>query len=51
MTKLPEIKLKESAIKSTCHMARQHPESQIFVRFALRLAVFEIFHILGFPID
>ena len=26
-------------------------ESQIFVRFALQIAVFEIFHILGFPID
>ena len=27
------------------------PESQIFVRFALGSAIFEIFHILGFPID
>ncbi len=26
-----------------------HPEAQIFVRFALRSAVFEIFHNLGFP--
>ncbi len=28
-----------------------YARSQIFVRFALRLAIFEIFHILGFPID
>ncbi len=26
------------------------PDSQIFVHFALRLAVFEIFHILGLPL-
>ncbi len=27
------------------------PDSQIFVRFAVRSGVFEIFHILGFLID
>ena len=25
--------------------------SQIFIRFALRTTIFEIFHILGFPVD
>ena len=29
----------------------QDPECHIFVRFVLRSADFEIFHILGFPID
>ena len=44
-------KLKESGIKVPYIYALYDSESQIFVRFALRLAVFEIFHILGFPID
>ncbi len=40
---------KQSGNKSTIHMSTVVPK--IFVCFALRLAVFEIFHILGFLTD
>ena len=47
----PKSRNRASKVPSIC--ALQDPESQIFVCFALRSSVFEIFHIifLGFPID
>ena len=44
----PKPKNRASKVPYTC--ALWYPKSKIFVRFPLQLAVFEIFHILGFPL-
>ncbi len=42
----PNSRIHASKVPTICAL-----RSQIFLRFALRLGVFEILHILGFPID
>ncbi len=47
----PKLNSRNQASKVPHIYSLYHPESQIFVRFTLRLAIFEIFHNLNFPID